>query len=137
MAPRTGQCGRNDTRSRLEQAEDFLETALERADGREPSVVPGAGRSTIVTNLIHACIAAADAITCTRLGKMSRDADHASAAKLLAEVPDVPGSLVKRFRDVLDGKTKAGYDSLNSNPSEVKAAQRTADALIRIAREIV
>lgn len=134
---RIARCDRGFARERLKKAESFLATAEMVAGGMDFEAMTGEDRSTAVTNAVHACIAAADAITCTRLGERSNDRDHAAAVRLLSRVDDVPARTLQRFKAAIGVKSKAGYDAQNATVEETKSAVRAAKDLVRLAKTVV
>ena len=133
---KTSKCSRDDARERLEQGQADLVTAEVIGDERNLAGLTGPWRSTLTQNAVHACIAAADAICCARLGLRSNDRNHKQAAQLL-EQARVGQQLTNRFAAVLDIKGKAEYQSIHPSVSEAKMALRVARQLLTLARTIV
>lgn len=79
---RQNSCGRDEARHRAAIAANYLEVAEVAAAGEPDS----ADRNVAAGNAVLAGIAASDALCCLRLGKRSRDADHAAAVQLLQQV---------------------------------------------------
>jgi hypothetical protein len=88
-----------------------------------------------VTLCVHAGIAAADVICCTRLGTYSRGDNHAEAVGLLKKARETASA--HRLETRLSMKTKAGYTYLPSSLAEVKRAGRAASELVEMAKRVV
>ena len=80
-----------------------------------------------ITLCVHAGIAAADVICCSRLGVHASGQDHAAAAALLDQAD---AGLGKELRRLLGLKTKAGYSSAPSSVADQKVAGRASTRLI-------
>lgn len=83
-----------------------------------------------LTLCVHAGIAGADVLCCTRLGQHSQGQSHREAIDLLARVD---ASLAKDLASLLDIKTRAGYGSAPSTLANRKMATRAATRLVRAA----
>lgn len=84
-------------------------------------------QDVVVTNAVHAGIAASDSLCCLRLGERSTDQDHASAAKLLARVDRRLGNELTRL---LSLKTTAAYETRPVSRADAKSAARRARKLV-------
>jgi hypothetical protein len=93
-------------------------------------------RDAVVTLLVHAGIAAADAICAKRLGEYALGSDaHTEAVELLEKVVDPDGrALAKSLSRLLGMKTKAGYTHRPVTVEERKRAERAAAQLVEAAR---
>lgn len=127
---RTKECSSATRAGRLAKARQFMEAAhIIEALADEAVDVADA----YVTLCVHAGIAAADVICCTRLGKHSRGDDHGSAIALLDRAsPDD----AKHLRALLGMKTKAGYTAIPVSGSEHTRAGRAARALVEAAERV-
>jgi hypothetical protein len=67
------------------------------------------------TNVIHAAIAASDAITCYALAERSNGGNHASAVDLLRQIDASLGTTRKR---ALDRKTQAAFESTDISSAD-------------------
>ena len=135
MTPRTRPCDRTHARARLKIAQSFFDAsqALEAGD-------QGADRymgNTIVTNYVHAGIAASDAICCNELGEHAQGDDHSQATALLRQVLRDGRELSRALATLLGLKTEAGYGVRPMTADKVKRAQRAADKLLRAAQDRV
>jgi hypothetical protein len=80
-------------------------------------------RDAVVTLYVHAGIAAADVICCSRLGLHATGDNHAEAVALLKRA----GAASHRHLATLLGlKTKAGYSHTPASAADVKKAARAA-----------
>lgn len=122
---RTTPCTRRDARTRLDQANAYLEVAEltvgERGD-EWSSVAAGVA--------VLAGIAAADAIGCVRAGERSRGRDHRQAAVVLESATPDGAALADSLIRLLDVK-----DQAHDGTRVVSAAQ--ARGSIRRARTLV
>lgn len=84
-----------------------------------------------VTLLVHAGIAAADAICCARLGRHAQGTDHRDAIDLLA---GVDRGLANDLGVLLGMKTQAGYGARAMSAEKHRRAVRTATRLVETAR---
>lgn len=115
-------------RGRLRKAEQFIVAGgMIRELADEESDVADA----YVTLCVHAGIAAADVICCSRLGEYAQGEKHNDAVGLLRKAdPEVSMHLSA----LLSLKTKSGYSHAPVTADEVKRATRAAEALIEGAR---
>ena len=116
-------CTRADARTRHRTAVAFMDVAERLAgEGVDPDVV--------VTNAVHAGIAASDALCCLRLGERSTDQDHSSATSLLARVDK---SLANELNRLLALKTTAAYETRRVSRADARSATRRARKLVEAA----
>lgn len=125
MPPKTADCGAGEARNYLAKARGFLDAARLFADD-DPDVA--------ASNAVHASITAADAICCSRLGRRSRDADHARAVELLASVDR---EAAKWLQQALAARYRAQYDDRPISRSESGRALRVAEKLVERASNLV
>lgn len=112
-------CTKTDARARYASAVAFIEVAgrlLEEAFDAD----------VVVTNAVHAGIAASDALCCLGLGERSADQDHSNAARILARVDK---GLANELTRLLSLKTNAAYESRRVSRADAKAAVRRAQHL--------
>ena len=126
--PRTQDCTRANAKTRLAQAELYLQVAemvLSEEAGEEATVAGG--------NAVLAGIAAADAICCVTAGARFRGQDHRQAADYLQEVTG-DAHLGGLLRDVVDAKDGSHYGLANVKLAQAKSAVRKAGQLVAEAR---
>ena len=118
---------------RLKKANQFLGSAR---DVGELADDEADVRDAVVTLLVHAGIAAADAICCRALGRYSLGSDnHEEAVSLLRKVRQPDGAqLAKHLTRLLGMKTKAGYAHRPVTAKERIQAERAASELVDAAR---
>ncbi len=126
----TKPCPRSTRDGRLRKAQPFLAAAgLIATMAEEDEEIADA----YVTLCVHAGVAAADVICCTRLGKHSTGDNHAAAVSLLASVDK---SAAKQLNVLLDMKARAGYSAMITSAADQKRAGRAAAALLAAAERI-
>ena len=86
-----------------------------------------------VTLLVHAGIAAADVLCCTRLGEHAVGENHHEAVGLLAKVDR---KLAEDLRTLLGMKTKAGYSHQPASRTDRVQAERACNRLIRAMNDL-
>jgi hypothetical protein len=130
---RTATCGPREAEARLVAARAFVSVAeLVHAEPDDP-VLPLRGVAAAVAVL--GGIAAADAICCIRLGRMSRGEDHQQALDLL-ETARPEGRRVKNdLQRLLSIKDKVHYQAIVVTPKEADAAVRQAKRVLSAAEE--
>lgn len=131
MTSRTKKCSPAVTQGRLRKAEQFstaFDTIYEFADE------PGDVADSCVTLAVHAGIAAADVVCCTRLGYHHQGDSHRGAIDLLSTV-DV--TLARGLKTLLDLKTLAGYSHDAITAASLKKAERSMRSLLTAARQAV
>ncbi len=128
MAPMTVECAAATGDGRQAKATQFLDAAAVVAmmADDEADVL-----DACVTLLVHAGIAAADAICCARLGRHAQGTDHRDAIELLA---GVDGSLAKDLGVLLGMKTQAGYSARAMTAEKHRRAVRATTRLVEAAR---
>lgn len=121
-------CGAEQARRRLRQAELYLEVA-------ERVLADQAGEGTTVAtgNAVLAAIAAADAICCAAAGSRYRGSDHRRAADHLETVTG-DKKVAALLRDVVDLKDASHYGLASVATSRAKSAVRKCSALVDAAR---
>ena len=105
----------------LEQAEVILAVADDDSEVSDPAV----------TLLIHAGIAASDAICCARLGEHARGESHRDAVGLLRSVDQ---GCADDLQVLLGMKAQAGYSAQPISPQDLVRAFRAARRLVNAAR---
>jgi hypothetical protein len=128
---RTEDCGPEQARTRLRQAELFLDVA-ERLLAEDTAE----GTTVATANAVLAAIAAADAICCAAAGNRYRGSDHRRAADHL-EGATGDLKLAALLRDVIDLKDAGHYGLANLRASRAKSVVRKAAALVEAARSRV
>ena len=86
-----------------------------------------------VTLRVHAGIAAADVITCAKLGQHHSGDDHQGAIALLAKADQ---TAAKSLATLLGMKTRAGYSASVTSKRDQKRAARAVTALLRAAESV-
>lgn len=130
--PRTAPCTPGHARTRLSQAEKFLEVAeIVATEELEES-------SSVATALaVLAGIAASDAACCAALGRRARGQDHHEAEALLRQVePQGPG-MAASLKRLLDRKDEAHYGLYNVSRQNLTAALRQARQILDEARAVL
>jgi hypothetical protein len=112
-----------DARTRRASAVAFLDVA-------ERLLLENFDHDVVVTNAVHAGIAASDSICCLRLGERSAEQDHATATNLLARVDK---SLANELSRLLALKTTAAYETRGMTQSDAKSSARRARKLVEAA----
>ena len=125
MPRKTAECGAGEARNYLAKARSFLDAARLFAD-EAPDVA--------ASNAVHAGITAGDAICCSRLGRRSRDSDHAQAVELLGAVDR---EAAKWLQQTLAARHRAQYDDRPITRAESRRAVRAAEQLVARAEQIV
>ncbi len=85
-----------------------------------------------ITLLIHAGIAASDAICCARLGEHARGESHRDAVGLLRTVDK---GCADDLQVLLGMKAQAGYIAQATSPQDLIRASRAARRLVEAARQ--
>lgn len=126
--PRTTPCDASRRAGRLAKARQFIDAADTVAtlddDNRFNDV--------LITLYVHAGIAAADVICCSKLGKHARGESHDEAVRLLGRAD---ATAAKHLGVLLKMKTRSGYSSLASTQNERTRAHRAAESLMSAAAE--
>jgi hypothetical protein len=84
---------------------------------------------------VHAGVAAADVICCIALGEHAMGEDHQETLALIARVRPDGNELAKSLRPLLGMKTRAGYSHRPVSAQDPKRAERSAQRLVRTARD--
>jgi hypothetical protein len=132
---KTKPCDRAAARQRLQAAVSYEQLGATAAVLTEPD--DPYRWSSLITNCIHAGIAAADAICCAVLGEHAQGDDHQQAIELLRRVTPGGTDLAKALAVLLAMKTAAGYGAAPLTEEKAKRARRSADRLVSAARERV
>lgn len=125
MPPKTADCGSGEARNYLAKARAFLDAAR---------IFAGDAHDVAASNAVHAAITAADAISCARLGRRSRDTDHSKAVELLA-IADRDAA--KWLQQALAARHRAQYDDRPISRTESSRAVRAAEKLVERATNLV
>ena len=129
---RRANCGPADARERVEYAIEQL--ALAEIGQPWPTT---AARKASGAAAVLAAIAAADAISCLRLGQRSRDADHRAAVQLITSVQPEGTTLAKSLRIALDAKDPMHYATDYLTPERHTAVPRAARTLVDSAQRML
>ena len=122
----TKRCAASTRAGRMAKARQFLvaaETIATVVDDQEIA-------DAFVTLCIHAGIAAADVISCARLGMLHSGENHNEAVALLGSVDKAAAGQLKAL---LDMKTRSGYSPVLTSAADQKRAGRAAAALVAAA----
>ena len=122
----TKRCAASTRAGRMAKARQFLvaaETIATVVDDQEIA-------DAFVTLCIHAGIAAADVISCARLGMLHSGENHNEAVALLGSVDKGAAGQLKAL---LDMKTRSGYSPVLTSAADQKRAGRAAAALVAAA----
>jgi hypothetical protein len=123
---RSEPCGPDAARTRLGQAQAFLEVAeLVGAESDELATPSVAAALAVLAG-----IAAADAACCAALGVRSRSQDHRQALALLNQVVPNGPALSRDLTRLLAVKDDAHYGLLNVSTQRAAAALRQARRLV-------
>lgn len=91
------------------------------------------GRTVAAGNAVLAAIAAADALTCLRLGRHSRGQAHQEATTLLHTIRPNGARLAKDLATTVTVKDAAHYGSVFVSASTLKTTLRAAGRLVEAA----
>ena len=128
---RVEDCGAEQARTRLRQAEAYLDVAGSvLAEGAPEATTVAAG------NAVLAAIAAADAICCAAAGSRYRGSDHRGAADHLEAVTG-DKKLGTLLREVVDLKDASHYGLAGVAAARAKSVVRKATAIVDAARSRV
>jgi hypothetical protein len=131
--PRTQRCTPAVAEGRLRKAEQFLDAA---ATIREFASDEADVADAFVTLLVHAGIAAADAICCRVLGEHAQGDDHNQAFQLIGRVRPDGAALASALAVLLGAKTRAGYGHEPVETGTRLRCRRAAEQLVRAARDL-
>jgi hypothetical protein len=127
-------CGPSDARGRLAKAKQFHDAAELIREFAENEAEVG---DAVVTLLVHAGIAAADAICCAALGEHAQGENHVEAVQHLKRVSPDGDKLSEALHSLLSAKTRAGYSAEPVNADMRKRTKRAADVLVAAAKDRV
>jgi hypothetical protein len=130
---RTQACTTEHARTRLDQAQAFLQVADLVGDEPDDLANPGVAAALAVL----AGIAAADAACCAVLRQRSRGQNHRQAVALLAEVGPDGRTLARTLDRLLDIKDGAHYGMVFVSAQKAAAAIRQARRLVEAAEPLV
>jgi hypothetical protein len=120
---KTRPCTRATQAGRLSKARQFLLAAEAVATIIDDQEIADA----YVTLCVHAGIAAADVLCCSKLGEHHDGRSHNDAVALLATIDK---RAAKQLKDLLNMKTRSGYSSILTSANDQKRAGRAAAALV-------
>ncbi len=132
MKTKTRPCDEAVIRGRLRKAEQFHAQAETIRDVAASEAEVG---DAVVSLLVLAGIAAADAICCTALGEHAQGDRHVDAVQLLKRVSPDGSELGSALQVLLSIKTRAGYSAEPVNAEMRKRAQRSAEKLLQAAKD--
>lgn len=121
---RTQDCGPGDARTRLRQAQLYLQVAQ-----MVTTDEPGEEATVATGNAVLAGIAAADAICCASTGQRYRGNDHRRAADHLEQVTG-DARLAATLRDLVDLKDASHYGVRDVQLTRARSAVRKAGLLV-------
>jgi len=129
-------CGKAEARTRLSQAEKFLEVAelveSEALAGLEP-----ASASVAAALAILAGIAASDAACCAKLGMRSRGDDHQQVQEFLKQITSDGAKAASQLSELISKKDTAHYGVINISQTELQKLMRRAHFMVEFARTAV
>lgn len=130
---RFASCGKLEGRTRLSQAEKFLEVAelveSEALEGLDP-----ASASVAAALAILAGIAASDAACCAKLGMRSRGDDHQQAQDFLKQITTDGAKAASHLSELISKKDTAHYGVINISQTELKKLMRKAQFMVEFAK---
>jgi hypothetical protein len=129
---RTRRADQSVTKARLAKAQQFF-AAAERLRG--DSGDEGQMGDACVTLLVHAGIAASDAICGSALKEYAVGESHAEAIGLLRRVRPDGDQLAESLSRLLRLKSQAGYSAGSMSAGERKVAHHAAEKLVTAARD--
>ena len=131
---RTRRADRSVLKGRLEKSQQFYAAAEQlRSTTNDEDEIGDA----YVTLLVHAGIAAADAICCSALNEYAVGESHAEAIGLIRKVRPGGDQLAEALARLLRLKSHAGYSAAPVSADERKRARRAAEKLVTAARDRV
>jgi hypothetical protein len=133
VTSRTQPCGRQEARTRLEQAEAFVLAADLVLDDTTALANPGVTAALAIL----AGIAASDAACCARVRRRARGQAHDEAVDLLATVEPGGTEMAKDLKRLLQKKDSASYGVSFFSLAEARDLVGWAKRLIRRARTAV
>jgi hypothetical protein len=132
---RKADCGIDQARTRLRQAQSFAHVATTVHEDPENTEMPLGGVSTALAVL--AAIAASDAMCCARLGKVSRGQDHTLAIEMVRMVVPEGAEVAEDLRRLLDLKDQSHYEWVFVSPEDARAAIRRMKRIVEAAGKVV
>jgi len=129
---RTRACDKSAARSRLDQAQAFVEVAEIAHDLGDDSTFNVAGVLAVLAG-----VAAGDAACCAALGKRSRGQDHREAVAVVKLVPGEGAQMARDLERLLRIKDSAQYGIYTLGGQQVLAAIRQAKSLVRAADRVL
>lgn len=120
-------CGRVQAKNRLDVAKQYQKLAHLKSDEDT-----GAARNAAAGNAVLAGIAAADAISCLRLGERSASSDHSDAIGLLAKLDK---KLAQHLATLVGDKSTSHYGDTFIGVESLKGCLRAMDHLVQAATE--
>src|ERR671914_802097 len=125
---RQAPCGSAEARRRARMARTYLDVA------EQPDLVEtDEARNVAAGNAVLAAIAAADALSCLRLGRHSRGQAHQEATALLRTIRPNGAALAKDLHTALGVKEAAHYGSGLISAASLKSTLRAAGRLVEAA----
>jgi hypothetical protein len=125
---RQAPCGPADATRKARLARAYLDLAEQAATGDSDET-----RNAAAGNAVLAAIAAADALTCLRLGRHSRAQGHQEATALLRTIRPEGARLAKDLATALTVKDAAHYGSVFVSATTLKTTLRAAARLVEAA----
>ncbi len=132
MTSRTYPCTEAVKIGRMSKASQFQDAATTIREFADHEADVG---DAFVTLLVHAGIAAADAICCHELGEHAHGESHEEAIRLLRRVKPNGADLAKALDALLRAKTRAGYGHQPVNKDTRTRCWRAAEKLVLAARD--
>ena len=130
---RTQDCGRQDARNRLAQAEKYLEVAGLVLEDESSATYSGVAASLAVLS----GIAASDAACCAKLGKRARGQSHTEAIEVLETVAPDGQEMANDLRRILQRKDDAHYGTSFVPAGTANQMVVWATRLLAMARDAV
>jgi hypothetical protein len=129
---RTQRCTPAMAAGRLRKAEQFFDAAITVRDFADDEQDVS---DAFVTLLVHAGIAASDALCCHLLGEHARGESHTEATNLIVRVRPDGADLARALSTLLGAKTRAGYGHEPVDRDARTRCERAAERLVRAARD--
>jgi hypothetical protein len=130
--PRTRRCTPAIAAGRLGKAEQFFDAAVTVRDLADDEADVA---DAVVTLLVHAGIAAADALCCQALGEHAQGDNHNEAIGLVVRIRPDGADLARALGILLGAKTRAGYGHEPLDRDSRLRCERAAEKLVRAARD--
>jgi hypothetical protein len=129
---RTQRCTEVIKNGRMNKATQFRDAARTISEFADDEAEVG---DAFVTLLVHAGIAAADAICCHELGEHASGESHNDAVQLIERVRPDGAQLARALDTLLGAKTRAGYGYQPVNRRTRTRCLRAAEKLVLTARD--